>query len=482
MTFTTLTFALFFLGFFPAYWTLRERRRQNWLVLAGSYFFYGWWDWRFCGLMALTSLLDFSLAQAIQRTADERHRRRWLLLGLTVSLGVLGYFKYFNFFAESARAAARTVGGELSWATVEVVLPVGISFYTFQSLSYLIDVYRRQITACESWVDYFAYVSFFPQLVAGPIERATNLLPQFGRERAFDYASAVEGCRMILWGLVKKLVVAGHLAGLVDGVFTQPAAASTGLVTVAAVAFTLQIYCDFSAYSEMAVGLAKLLGFRLMRNFAHPLFSQSVGELWRRWHISLSTWFKDYVYVPLGGNRGPVGRRALVLLATFTLSGLWHGAAWKFVLWGVLNALAMMPELFRPAPRRIGATDTPGGEGWLPDIGAALRMTATFLFLTLTFVFFRANSLGDALICLEKVFRGGWPTIAAVKSLAAVVPKQACAFGGALLFIEWCSRRHVHPLQVDGWPQSLRWALYSALLWLVVWSGRPGAEFIYFQF
>lgn len=274
MTFTTLTFALFFLGFFPAYWALRDRRRQNCLVLTGSYFFYGWWDWRFCGLMALTSLLDFSLAQAIQRTADEQHRRRWLLLGLTVSLGVLGYFKYFNFFAESARAAARALGGEVSWATVEVVLPVGISFYTFQSLSYLIDVYRRQITACESWVDYFAYVSFFPQLVAGPIERATSLLPQFGREREFNYASAVEGCQMILWGLVKKLVVAGHLAGLVDGVFAHPTAASGGMIAAAAIAFTLQIYCDFSAYSEIAVGLARLLGFRLMRNFVHPVFPE----------------------------------------------------------------------------------------------------------------------------------------------------------------------------------------------------------------
>lgn len=481
MTFTTLTFALFFLGFFPAYWALRERRHQNWLVLAGSYFFYGWWDWRFCGLMALTSLLDFSLGQAIHRTTDERRRRQWLVLGLTVSLGVLGYFKYFNFFATSARTAAQTLGWELSWTTVEVVLPVGISFYTFQSLSYLIDVYRRQITACDSWADYFAYVSFFPQLVAGPIERATNLLPQFGRARIFDYAVAVDGCRMFLWGLVKKLVVAGYLSGVVDGVFSQPAAHSRGAVAAAAIAFTLQIYCDFSAYSEMAAGLAKLLGFRLMRNFAHPLFSQSVGELWRRWHISLSTWFKDYVYVPLGGNRGPAVRRTLVLLATFTLSGLWHGAAWKFVLWGALNALAMLPELLRPAGRRLGAGDTPGGEGWLPAPGTALRMAATFLFLTFTFVFFRANSLGDALVCLERIFLGGGSELG-LKSLAAVLPKRACAFAAALFLVEWCLRRHAHPLQVDGWPRSLRWALYSALFWLAIASGKPGTEFIYFQF
>ncbi len=336
MNFTTLTFVLFCLLVFAVYWALRDRRWQNAFLLIMSYVFYGWWDWRFCGLMLLSSLIDFVISLRLDQTGSPRKRRALLSASLGCNLALLGTFKYYGFFVENLCAALTQLGLDLHLTTYQIVLPVGISFYTFQTLSYTIDVYRRQLEPTRSLIDYLAFVSFFPQLVAGPIERASHLLPQFASPRSFDPLIARDGLRLILWGMAKKILVADRLAIIVDQIYGSVGTAHGPLLAFGTVCFAFQIYCDFSAYSEIAKGTGQLFGIRLMRNFAYPYFSQSLGEFWRRWHISLSTWFRDYVYIPLGGSKVSAFRMRFNLLATFLISGFWHGAAWRFLVWGAI--------------------------------------------------------------------------------------------------------------------------------------------------
>lgn len=339
MTFTTLTFGLFLVLVFALHWCARGRLGQNSVILVASYLFYGWWDLRFCALLLGSSLLDYVIARAIARSQPQpalaRPRRVLVAVSCVANLGLLGVFKYFDFFIDSLALALEQVGVSTELPSLRLILPVGISFYTFQTLGYTIDVYRGDVRASRSLLDYLAYVSFFPQLVAGPIERARNLLPQLERPRQFDEATAREGARQMLWGLAKKVILADHLGAFVAEIYLGDGSvhASGPVLMIATVAFALQIYCDFSAYSDLAVGTAKLFGIRLVRNFAYPYFSRSVVEFWRRWHMSLSTWFRDYVYVPLGGSQCGPRRRWLNLMVTFTLSGLWHGANWTFVVW-----------------------------------------------------------------------------------------------------------------------------------------------------
>jgi D-alanyl-lipoteichoic acid acyltransferase DltB (MBOAT superfamily) len=372
--------------------------------------------------------------------------------------------------------------------TLNVVLPVGISFYTFQSMSYSIDVYRRRLRGTNNLIDYMAFVSFFPQLVAGPIERAGHMLPQFTTPRRFDYAQATDGCRQILWGFVKKLLVADTIAPVVQAAYSAPRAHGGLDLAVASLLFTFQIYFDFSAYSDIAVGLGKLLGFQLMRNFAYPYFAASLGEFWRRWHISLSTWFRDYVFIPLGGSRTTPARHAGAIMTTFLLSGLWHGAAWTFVVWGGLHGAALLPESLaeRGRPKRH-ASDVPGGEGALPSPAMAARMLGTFAVVCVGWVFFRAATLRDALFILRRI---GATAIALSRADPVTVLEQG-PLGLALpvavlavLGLEWVQRRHEHPLVLTGMPRPLRWATYQALLWLTVYVGTigTGSPFIYFQF
>ena len=482
MTFTTLTFLIFFVVVFALYWSLRNRMAQNVLLVITSYIFYGWWDWRFCGLMLAASLIDYFVGLGLEHWTDKR-RRKWILtVGLCSNLGLLCYFKYFNFFVESLHAAAASIGWEFDRVTLNVVLPVGISFYTFQTMSYSIDIYRRNLKATTHLVEYLAYVSFFPQLVAGPIERATHLLPQFLKPRTFSGTQAVEGCRQALWGFFKKMVIADNLAPIVDAAFSNPSAYNGAELALAVVCFAFQIYCDFSAYSDIATGTARLFGFELMRNFAYPYFSQSAGEFWRRWHISLSTWFKDYVYFPLGGSRVATGRKVFNVMVTFVLSGLWHGASWNFIIWGALNGFGVLPEVLRSNDVRRTARDVPADNA---NVITFLRILGTFAFVCAGWVFFRAATLADATLILQRMasFLFDPQRAGGLLSGHDISDGRVFIAIGVLVILEWFKRRYVHPLVLPRWPRPARWIAYTVLLWTIVYLGTYGSsQFIYFQF
>jgi alginate O-acetyltransferase complex protein AlgI len=487
MTFTTLTFLIFLAACFPLYWVFKNRTAQNALLVVASYIFYGWWDWRFCGLMLAASLLDYGVGLGLNRVKAPRKRKALLAIGLCGNLGMLGCFKYFNFFAENFRSLAAAFGWDAHPATLQVVLPVGISFYTFQTMSYSIDVYRGKLRATTRIIEYLAYVSFFPQLVAGPIERATNLLPQFFKERVFNHDRAVDGCRQILWGFFKKMVIADNLAPVVDPMFDNPASFTGGELAVATVCFAFQIYCDFSAYSDIAIGLARLFGFELMRNFALPYFSQSLGEFWRRWHISLTTWFRDYLYLPLGGSRVRPTRRAFNVLITFLLSGIWHGASWNFVVWGALNGLGVLPETLATGRRTLRAEDVPGGQPLVPSLTTLVKMFLTFAFVCLGWVFFRAHSMSDAWLILQRMAGSITHLDEYVLGLMQVGngPSGQIVLGALAILVaaEWMQRRRGHPFTIERWPRPVRWAAYlcvsSAIL---IWGTFGSNQFIYFQF
>jgi alginate O-acetyltransferase complex protein AlgI len=485
VTFTTFTFVVFLLIVFALYWWRPDRRRQNVLLLMASYVFYGWWDWRFCSLMLLSSLLDYWAGLSIERLTTPAFRRAVLAATMASNLLILGIFKYFNFFAENLQALAASFGWQMDSITLRIVLPVGVSFYTFQSMSYTIDVYRRHLKPTADFVDYMTFVTFFPQLVAGPIERATHLLPQFMAPRRFDPGAAADGSRQMLWGFFKKMVLADNLGPIVTAYYTHPERATGPELMFGTLCFAFQIYCDFSAYSDIAVGSAKWFGIDIMRNFAYPYFSQDIVEFWRRWHISLSTWFRDYVYVPLGGRRtGGFGHGIWNLMVTFVLSGLWHGASWTFVAWGALNGAAIVATVWRGGVS-LRPTDTPGGLGLIPRATVAIRILATFVFVCVTWVLFRALSLSDALLILHRMVAdslslAAWRTLGVVVAATYSRPMELLL---AFVLLEWVTRRHPHPLHVGAWPRWLRWMLYTLVIWIILFYGTHSPEqFIYFQF
>jgi D-alanyl-lipoteichoic acid acyltransferase DltB (MBOAT superfamily) len=472
MVSSTLTYFLFFAVVAVLYWRLPTLFLRNLLLFGGSLFFYAWWDWRFCGLLVGSALVDYVCAGAIAKSNSTRRRRLLLLLSVGANLGVLGFFKYFGFFVESACAALEAMGLSANRPALSIVLPVGISFYTFQTLSYTIDVSRGRMRAARDPLAYLCYVCFFPQLVAGPIERAPALLPQFLTPRAFSSAEMRAGLRLMLWGLFKKIAVGDSLAPVVEGAYGDPGAASSAMLAIATLAFGIQIYADFSGYTDLARGSAKILGFELMRNFDHPFLALSPSDFWRRWHISLSSWFRDYVYIPLGGNRRGKGRRLVAVWTTFLLSGLWHGASWNFVLWGALHGSVVAGQQalagrVRPLPRPIA---------WL----------ATFAFVMLTWVFFRAGSLAEA----KQVFAGLSEFGGAGGSPSPLdwlrsVPGSGSAFA-ALAVMLASERRSLHadtPLALlrIRW---LRWSFAALLFWWIVdaCAGGGAAPFIYFDF
>ena len=340
MVFNSFEFLVFLPIVFLFYWVLfRSRGWQNFLIVVASYIFYGWWDWRFLSLIAFTSLCSFCSGLLLERCEGKRHLQRVVSVGnIVLNLTILGVFKYYNFFVENLDVLFNALGWHLDWVTMNVILPVGISFYTFQALSYSIDVYQKKLPATHDIIEFFAYISFFPQLVAGPIERATNLLPQFQHSRRFDSAKAIDGLRQMLWGLTKKIVVADNCAVLVNANWQNYNELNGISLFALGVLFTFQIYCDFSGYSDIAIGTAKLFGFKLMRNFNYPYFSRSIPEFWRRWHISLTTWFRDYVYFPLGGSRCEKWKIIRNVYIVWGISGLWHGANWTFISWGLFHA------------------------------------------------------------------------------------------------------------------------------------------------
>ncbi len=475
MLFNSFAFAIFLPIVFLCYWQLqcRSLRGQNLLLLAASYLFYSWWDWRFLGLIVVSSAVDYLVGVGLGATSHQHRRKALLWTSVLVNIGILGFFKYFGFFIDSFAQLLESVGVGANLPTLRIILPVGISFYTFQSLSYTIDVYRRQLQPTRDVLAFFAYVSFFPQLVAGPIERASSLLPQFFKVRHFDSELAKDGLRQILWGLVKKIVIADNLAGMVESIFANYQDFGGSTLFLGVVFFAIQIYCDFSGYSDIAIGTARLFGFELMRNFAYPYFSRDIGEFWRRWHISLSTWFRDYVYIPLGGSRGVSrGRHFAVLLITFTISGFWHGANWTFVIWGLLNGLFYLPLVITNRHKRYSEVVAKGK--WLPNLRETIQIAVTFALTLIAWVFFRADSLSHAI---------GYLTHMATTSWTPTQWRSGIPYVVALLLIEWIQREKPHALAIGSSPLVVRWAVYYSVVAILFFYGNTGhVSFIYFQF
>jgi alginate O-acetyltransferase complex protein AlgI len=474
MTFTTFTFIIFLAVVFAAYWQL-DRRRQNVLLLAASLVFYGWWDWRFLPILVFSASVDYFAGIVLDRS-ESATRRKWVLgASLAVNLGTLGFFKYYNFFVESAVEGLQQLGYSADPWTLRVVLPVGISFYTFQSLSYTIDVYRRQLVAVRDPAEFYAFISFFPQLVAGPIERATNLLGQFAYDRKFDALLARDGARQMLWGFFKKMVVADNLAPLVQAAFADPSAASGATLLWATYAFAFQIYCDFSGYTDIAIGCARWFGFELMRNFNFPYFARSVQDFWRRWHISLSTWFRDYLYIPLGGNRRGWLRTQFNILVVFVVSGFWHGANWTFIIWGMLHGV-----FYLASSTRTGASDQDAASGTRSRLTHLGSVIVTFQLVCLAWVFFRSASVAEALMIIRKIGE-------AIASGAVALPSGYGKIGFIVpvLALEWLQfrRGQPHGLAIGDLPRGLRWATYYCLTGVILLFANLGhTAFIYFQF
>lgn len=481
MLFNSIEFILFIPIVFLLYWfVLRGRWWQNLLVVISSYVFYGWWDCRFLLLIAFTSLSSFVSGLIIEFF---KGHRRWQQMvsafNILLNLSILGVFKYYNFFIENLDSLFCELGWHLDWVTMQIVLPVGISFYTFQALSYSIDVYQKKLTATHDPVEFFAYISFFPQLVAGPIERATNLLPQFQHQRHFDYAKAVDGMRQMLWGFLKKLVVADNCASIVN-VFWNDYSELNGLTLfVLGVMFTFQIYCDFSGYSDIAIGCARLFGFDLMRNFHFPYFSRSIPEFWRRWHISLMTWFRDYIYFPLGGSRNGKWKTIRNILIVWGISGLWHGANWTFVCWGLFHAALLIAYNLINFSTKYNHDVSCGC--YIPSIKEVLQMSSTFFFAVIGWIIFRAENITQAYRYLTHMF-----STLFIDFTIQIYGKAYILYGIIMLIIEWLQRDKQHALQFPDIKffsiKYVRWAIYISIIVLIKGLSGMSQTFIYFQF
>lgn len=479
MEFTSLAFFLFVPIVFLLYWMVfKPLRWQNVLIVAASYFFYGFIDWQLTGLLMLTTASSYATGLLI----DSRpHRRRlWTTLCIILNLGILAYFKYFNFFVESLRAALLTVGYEVDWFTIKVLLPVGISFYTFQALSYAIDVCRGKIAATRDAVAFAAYLSFFPQLVAGPIERSTSLLPQFLKPRRWDHADAVTGMRQILWGFFKKLVVADNCAAIANNVFDKFNDATGPELILGVVCFTLQIYSDFSGYSDIAIGTARLFAIRLTRNFNMPLFATNIADFWRRWHISLTRWFTDYLYIPLGGSRHGSMMTVVNIMIVFTLSGLWHGAAWTFVAWGVYNGILV--AAYNVISRRNPLNTRQAGDDTM-TLRRLPAMIVTFILVVTGLIFFRADSIADAFAMIGHILAPGNSGTFFIYAGNPIPIAITILMSAIMLSTEWLTRRRRFPLDIEGrWNAPVRWSVYVIVtMAILMFNGTP-QQFIYFRF
>ncbi len=483
MLFNSFTFALFLPLVFFLYWFgfQKNLKLQNLFLLVSSYIFYGWWDWRFLTLIFISSLVDFFIGGLIFRNKHAGKRKFLLIISLLTNLGILGFFKYYNFFIDSLIAASDQMGIQMNTSTLHIILPVGISFYTFQTLSYAIDVYKKKIKPTSDVVAFFAFVSFFPQLVAGPIERASNLLPQFNLKRSFNNELAKDGLRQILWGLIKKVVVADTLAIQVDQIFNAANYNSTPGITLffGAIFFSFQIYCDFSGYSDIAIGVARLFGFRLMRNFAFPFFSRNIGEFWQRWHISLSTWFRDYVFIPLGGSKVVLWKQLRNIAITYGLSGLWHGANWTFIVWGLLHALFYFPLLFLRNKGKF--SEIVAQKRLFPSIKESGQMILTFFAFTFSMIFFRSDSMSRAFSYFQKMIIN-----LDIKTdvLFSWLVSESFIILILLTVVEWLQRDKQHPMEVQHYTKPTRWLIYAISMIVFIYFGKfqSNQQFIYFQF
>ncbi len=480
MLFNSFEFLLFLPIVFILYWFVfnKSLKWQNALILVASYFFYGWWSWKFMGLLMLSTLLDYLYGFWVA-SPNRKKAKFFLYLSIINNLGILGVFKYYNFFALQFQKGFELLGLHTHPVLLNVALPIGISFYTFHGMSYVFDIYWGNQKPVKSFVDYAVFVSFFPLLVAGPIERASHLLPQVQKRRDFNYTQAVEGCRLILWGMFKKVVIADSLAGTVDAIFNNYQHENGVTLIIGAIAFSFQIYGDFSGYSDIALGTAKLFGFELLSNFKFPYFSRDVAEFWRRWHISLSSWFRDYLYIPLGGSKNGKYKAIRNTFIIFLVSGFWHGASWNFIAWGFIHACGFLPLLLLNRNRKH-VTDVVAQNRKLPNLKELWQMISTFAFVTFTWIFFRAKDMGEALNYIERI-------------CSSIInnPKQFFSFPGgkmAIIYItplimgDWWFRRYERSLRVSK-RASITNIIYFVVLYLVLMKfERNSSNFIYFQF
>lgn len=483
MLFNSIEFAIFLPIVFILYWfvTNRNLKLQNILLVLASYVFYGWWDWRFLSLIIFSSSIDYFVGIGLGKTNEQRKRKLLLLTSVFINIGLLWFFKYFNFFAESFANAFTLLGNPINSSRLNIILPVGISFYTFQTLSYSIDLYKRKIEPTKDIVSFFAFVSFFPQLVAGPIERATNFLPQFYKKRVFEYDTALSGFTQILWGLFKKMVIADNCALIVNQIFSDYHQYSGSTLLLGAVLFAFQIYGDFSGYSDIAIGCAKLFGFKLKRNFAYPYFSRDIAEFWRRWHISLTTWFRDYVYIPLGGSHGSMWIKIRNIFIVFLVSGFWHGANWTFITWGFINACCFLPLLL--VKRNRTNIDIIAHDRLFPSIKEVFQMSVTFSIVVLGWIFFRSENVMSAIEYITIIFSKslfsipyafGVGTSKAVLTISSII---------ILIAIEWFGRKKETPISIDNVNGKLvQWGICFVMAIVIFLFMEQQQSFIYFQF
>ena len=478
MLFNSIDFAIFLPIVFILYWfvTNNNLKSQNLLIVLASYLFYGWWDWRFLSLILFSTVVDYLVGIGLSKYEKPNIRKLLLWISISINLGFLGFFKYYNFFVDNFIAAFTFFGSPIKMNMLHIILPVGISFYTFQTLSYSIDVYRKQLEPTKDFIAFSAFVSFFPQLVAGPIERATHLLPQFYSKRKFEYDKAVDGLRQILWGLFKKIVIADNCAEFANQIFNNSAEYSGSTLVVGALFFTFQIYCDFSGYSDIAIGTSRLFGFDLMRNFNFPYFSRDMAEFWRRWHISLSTWFRDYLYIPLGGSRGGTWMKIRNTFIIFIVSGFWHGANWTFIVWGALNAVYFLPLLLAKKNRAHIGTIAEGR--YLPNAKEWLLMFTTFTLTVFAWIFFRANNITHAMSYISEIFSSSLFT------KPQVFPATILLLIAIFVLIEWLGRESQFAIADLGlkWKRPIRYGFYYVLVITILFFAGKEQQFIYFQF
>lgn len=475
MLFNSPIFLLFLPIVFLLYWFVFQKnlKIQNLFVVVASYVFYGWWDWRFLFLIAFSSLCSWGSGLLISKynTYGKSNKAKAIsAINIIINLLILGFFKYYNFFIESFFALFPSLRNDQ--LLISVILPVGISFYTFQALSYSIDVFRGNIKPTKDVIAFFAFVSFFPQLVAGPIERATNLLPQFLQKRQFDYSAATDGCRQMLWGFFKKMVVADNCALFVDQVWNDITSYNGSTLAVAAILFSFQIYCDFSGYSDIAIGTAKLFGIQLKRNFNVPYFSRDIAEFWRRWHISLTTWFRDYLYIPLGGSR--VGKWKVVrnTFIIFLVSGFWHGANWTFILWGAFHATLFLPLIMMGKNRRY--TNNVASGKLFPSVKELIQIIFTFSLATIGWIIFRADNINQVFIYLKTMFGSTFFTLPQI-SISFI-------YIAVLLIVEWLNREKRFEFDITIKYKVLRYIIYYAIMLACILLSTQQENFIYFQF
>ena len=476
MLFNSIEFSLFLPTIFFLYWFVfnKNLKYQNSLILVSSYVFYGWWDYRFLSLIFLSTIIDYVIGLNIFNQSSKKKQKLLLWVSILFNLSVLGFFKYYNFFIDSWVELFSTAGYEIKsvW-TLNIILPVGISFYTFQTMSYTIDIYKKKLEPTKDFISFATFVSFFPQLVAGPIERASNLLPQILKKREFQYEQGIKGLRLILWGMFKKVVIADSLAPIVEDIFSNYQDFGGGTLWLGAIYFSFQIYCDFSGYSDIAIGTSKLFGFELMSNFKFPYFSRNIGEFWRRWHISLSTWFRDYLYIPLGGSQEGKWKSIRNIFIIFLVSGFWHGANWTFIFWGLFHSILFLPSFMFNKNRKYSSSTIAQGK-LLPSPKEFINLVTTFLLVTIGWVFFRSETIGDSFSYLNLM-------ISNIDIITHLSPK-IIVYILFLVLVDWTQRFNERNLFFNFPKFFFRIFVIICVFLILINFKNDSQQFIYFDF